>query len=69
MTPTLKAPYLERHFTPKEVAQAWGRSSQWVRDLFRRENGVLHKKGRKGRVTLLIPESIVRRVHERLRAE
>ncbi len=33
---------LERHFSVQEIAEAWGLSSQTVREIFRAEPGVLH---------------------------
>lgn len=63
----------ERHFTPQELAGLWGVSIQTIREIFRREEGVL-KIGRDGTrtrrayKTLRIPESVAERVHTRLSA-
>jgi hypothetical protein len=62
---------LERHYTPAELAELWGFSVDYVRELFRNEDGVLvvdrPEKMHKRRYTILrIPESVARRVHARL---
>jgi len=63
----------EKHFTPQELAEAWGVSVQTIRDVFRNEEGVL-KLGSNGTrtkrryKTLRIPESVAKRVHTRLSA-
>lgn len=65
-------PAFERHFSPDELAQTWGLSSDTVRRLFEREPGVLiieqPKKSRSSRRyrTLRIPESVALRVHRRM---
>ena len=61
----------ERHFTVPELAELWGFSDDFVRELFRSEIGVLkvvrpEKMHKRRYVTLSIPESIVKKVHERL---
>jgi hypothetical protein len=61
----------ERHYTPQELAKLWGVSVQTIRDLFRREDGVLKigsngTRTRRGYKTLRIPESVAERVHTRL---
>jgi hypothetical protein len=64
---------MEKHFTPQELAKAWGASVQTIRQIFEREEGVL-KIGRSGTrtrrryFTLRIPESVAERVHTRLSA-
>jgi len=63
----------EKHFTPAEMAKAWGVSPQTIRELFKNEEGVL-KIGSKGTrthrayKTLRMPESVAERVHTRLAA-
>jgi methylphosphotriester-DNA--protein-cysteine methyltransferase len=63
----------EKHFTPADLAKAWGISPQTIRELFKNEEGVL-KIGSKGTrtrrayKTLRIPESVAERVHTRLSA-
>ena len=61
----------ERHFTAKEVAEAWNLSQDTIYRLFVNEPGVLllvseKKKYRRTRRTLRIPESIKNRVYRRL---
>jgi hypothetical protein len=61
----------EKHFTPQELAEAWGVSAELVRQIFRSEKGVLKigKPGTKYRrpyLTLRIPESVAEDVHRRL---
>ena len=64
---------LERHYSVGEVAQLWGWGETKVRDLFRKEPGVLQSKLRTLRprkrqhVSLRIPESVLLRVHARMR--
>ncbi len=61
---------LERHFSPREIAQAWGVSESTARRLFQDQPGVLkigkagRRDGKRDYVTLRIPESVVRRVHQ-----
>jgi hypothetical protein len=62
---------LAKHFTPAQLAEAWGLSPDTIRKLFRDEPGVL-KLGRassrfkQGYVTLRIPQDVAERVHRRL---
>ena len=63
----------ERHYSPAELADLWGLSSDTIRRLFEREPGVLAIGDRNPRrkrryVTLRIPESVAARVHRRLSA-
>lgn len=62
---------LEQHYTPAELAARWGFSDDFVRDLFRNEEGVIvierpARMHKRGYVTLRIPESVAERVHARL---
>jgi len=64
--------FAERHYTVAEVAAMWNLSPDKVRRLFENEPGVVvlgdeapHRGKRRYR-TLLIPESVVERVHRRL---
>lgn len=62
---------MERHYTPEEIAKAWGVSADTVRRVFEDEPGVLlienHRAGSRRRYrTLRIPASVVDRVHRRL---
>jgi hypothetical protein len=63
----------EKHFTPQELAEAWGVSAETIRQIFRDEQGVLKigKSGtrvRRGYMTLRIPNEVAERVHRRLAA-
>jgi hypothetical protein len=59
----------EAQFTPKELAAAWKLSEDTIRRLFRDEPGVFkigtsNPRGKRGYVTLRIPESVALRVFE-----
>ena len=61
----------EKHWTVKELAAIWPLSSDSIRRLFQDEPGVAfmgHSDTRKKRKyrTMLIPGSVVKRVHERM---
>jgi hypothetical protein len=61
------------HYSPVELAEAWGVSVETVRSIFRVEPGVLKlgKTGtryRRGYFTLRIPQEVAERVHRRLSA-
>ena len=63
----------ERHFTAREVAEAWNLSQDTIYRLFVNEPGVLllvseRKKYRRTRRTLRIPESVKNRVYRRLQS-
>jgi hypothetical protein len=63
----------EKHFTPQELAGAWGVSAETIRQIFREEQGVLKigKSGtrtKRGYFTLRIPKEVAERVHRRLSA-
>lgn len=67
---------LERHFSPKDLTEAWGLSVTKVRRLFQNEPGVLligepsrrlGKKLKRRYFTMRIPESVATRVYERMR--
>jgi hypothetical protein len=67
---------LERHFSPRELSEAWGLSDTKIRRIFQNEPGVLligepsRRVGRKLRRSyyiMRIPESVASRVYERLR--
>lgn len=61
----------ENHFTPRELAELWKLDESTIRRMFIDEPGVLiygkerRRDGRRDYVTLRIPESVARRVHER----
>jgi hypothetical protein len=64
------AAYAERHYSVQQIANLWGLSNDAIRDLFRREPGVLaigHDGGRGKRAyqTLRVPESVLQRVYRR----
>ncbi len=62
----------ERHYSVIEIAKLWALSEKTVRRIFEREPGVirwsreekLHKRGYR---TLRVPETVLHRVHRRLR--
>jgi hypothetical protein len=63
----------EKHFSPADLAEAWGISTETVRQIFREEPGVLRLGSNGGKhtrsyVTLRIPQSVAVRVHARLSA-
>jgi hypothetical protein len=63
----------DQHFTPQQLADAWGVSTETIRQIFREEEGVLKigKPGtrvKRGYFTLRIPKEVAERVHRRLSA-
>ena len=63
----------EKHYTPQELADAWGVSTETIRQIFREEQGVLkignpHTRTKRGYFTLRIPKEVAERVHRRLSA-
>jgi hypothetical protein len=65
------APVVEKHFSPAELATAWGVDPETIRNMFRSEPGVLkigekNPKHKRAYLTLRIPESVAVRVHRRL---
>jgi len=70
---SLKFAVDEKHYTPAQLAKAWGVSVETVRAIFRVEPGVLKvgktgSRHRRGYITLRIPEEVAERVHRRLAA-
>lgn len=62
---------LERHYTPKELAELWGFSVDKIRDMFQDVPGVLKvgasfRRGARAYVSLRIPASVAQRLHEDL---
>jgi hypothetical protein len=62
---------LERHYTPKEVAELWQLSEDTVRKLFRDTPGVLKiaqpaRRFKRVYVSLRIPESVLQKRHAEL---
>ena len=63
---------LEKHYSVWELAQLWGLSEKTIRRMFYDEPGVVkwgreEQRFRRAYLTLRIPESVVQRVHRRLR--
>lgn len=62
----------DKHYRVKEIAEMWACSANTVRDQFENEPGVIrigHPTGKRAYWTLLIPESVLLRVHARLSAK
>ena len=61
---------IERHYRVKELAALWGYSLNTIANMFRYEPGVMklsnQTPGKRAKVTLSIPESVVLRVQQRL---
>lgn len=61
----------ERHYSVEELMELWGMSDDFIRRLFLKEPGVVvffkQRPGRRIYRTLRIPESVVQRVHRRMR--
>lgn len=63
---------VERHYTAKELSALWSLSRSSIIRIFQDEPGVLRispgkpRRGRRTRITLRIPESVVQRVHRRM---
>ncbi|HEY1810645.1 MAG TPA: hypothetical protein VGG42_18940 [Acidobacteriaceae bacterium] len=62
----------EQHYSPVQLAKRWGWSSDFVRDLFEHEPGVLkverpERMNKRRYTSLRIPESVAAKVHFRLR--
>jgi hypothetical protein len=61
----------ERHYSVEELTGLWGMSDDFIRRLFLNEPGVVvffkHRPGRRVYRMLRIPESVVQRVHRRMR--
>jgi hypothetical protein len=65
-------PALEKHYSVGEVAKFWGLSGNTIRRIFEKEPGVIEwgtteSRFRRGYRTLRIPESVMLRVHRRMR--
>ncbi|MCU1297385.1 MAG: hypothetical protein JWO91_1663 [Acidobacteriaceae bacterium] len=63
---------LQRHYSIIEVAALWGLNEKTVRRIFAKEPGVIElgreeSRFKRAYVTCRIPESVLRRVHRRLR--
>lgn len=63
---------LEKHYSVWELAQLWRLSEKTIRRMFIDEPGVVkwgheERRFKRAYMTLRIPESVVQRVHRRLR--
>ncbi len=68
----IEHPALEKHYSLEEICTLWGLSDKTVKKLFADEKGVLRigrpgTSTRRGHETLRVPESVLLRVHSRLR--
>jgi len=62
----------EKHYSVIEIAKLWALSEKTVRRIFEREPGVIHwsteeKLHKRGYRTLRVPETVLHRVHRKLR--
>ena len=62
----------EKHYSVMEIAKLWALSEKTVRRIFEREPGVIHwcteeKLHKRGYRTLRVPETVLYRVHRKLR--
>ena len=62
----------EKHYSVTELAELWNLSKQTIRRIFQDEEGVVRigepgSTRKRSYMTLRIPDSVVRRVHMRLR--
>lgn len=65
-------PALEKHYSVNDIAKSWGLSGNTIRRMFEKEPGVIEwgsieSRFARGYRTLRIPESVMLRVHQRLR--
>ncbi len=65
---------VERHYAVIEVAELWNLSPDKVREIFEHEPGVLvigdrNPRHKRRYLTLRIPQTVLRRVHNRLAAK
>ena len=62
----------EKHYSIIEIAELWALSEKTVRRIFEREPGVIHwsteeKLHKRAYRTLRVPETVLHRVHRKLR--
>ncbi len=62
----------EKHYSVIEIAKLWALSEKTVRRIFEREPGVIHwsteeRLHKRGYRTLRVPETVLHRVHRKLR--
>jgi len=64
-------PFLEPHYTIAQIAERWGISDDFARDLFVDEPGVLiiyrKRRGKHPYKNLRVPKSVLERVYERFK--
>jgi hypothetical protein len=72
--PAVPSPDLayEKHYSVVEVAKLWSLSQKTVRRMFECEPGVIHwgseeRRHKRGYRTMRIPETVLQRVHRKLR--
>jgi hypothetical protein len=63
---------LEKHYSVVEISQLWSLSEKTVRKIFENEPGVIQwgsgeTSGKRGYRTLRVPETVLQRVHRKLR--
>jgi hypothetical protein len=63
---------LEKHYSVAEIAELWAVNYKTVRKIFEAEKGILswgrpERGAKRGYVSMRIPQSVMIRVHERLR--
>ena len=66
-------PCSEKHYTVQEIAELWAVSTDTVRRIFAHEPGVMRigkplTTRRRQYITIRVPASVFRRVHDRLTA-
>lgn len=71
MAASAKKEMMEQHYTPGQLGKRWGLSDDFVRELFRGEEGVIEidrpeKMHKRGYTSMRIPESVAERVYARL---
>jgi AraC-like DNA-binding protein len=62
----------EKHYSIPEISTLWGLSEKTIRRIFQDEQGVVElgteeSRSKRAYITRRIPESVLRRVHRRLR--
>ena len=62
---------LERHYTAKQLGELWGFSEDKIRAMFQDVPGVLKvgasfRRGKRGYVSIRIPQSVAERIHHEL---
>jgi hypothetical protein len=63
--------HTEKHYSPQELAEMWGLSTNFIRNLFRLEPGVVvidrpEARFKRAYSTIRIPISLAQRVHDKL---